>query len=513
MIDGVGVADGCGDGHAEQVAQPADVAACGVCLVEDAVFVQRLAAAGDVECQPQPSVPHWVGRDGAADVDEQVRVGRVRPSGGSVVELGAQCLVDRLGEQDGSVAEMESPVSQVGELQRSDLSAAKAVEGDEGGERSPGGIRRVEGFADDAWIERQRAGHRAGHRVRIRLVGLAKTSLAGFEHGEDRPEASDGQRPSGPGGGRTAVISLRDFSQRAVSVVGPQTQGGLRRPEVDTDADLAAGAASRRDGAAMCHYVEPDLQLGDHRRWQVCRDPLEPSLDGRGAVVDEHPCFLEDGADGPLGKPALVEHGRLGAGDRRSRGVLKAEQDSQTGSDVVRVVVVPSVSSGVARAKASRPAASSGIGGWRTTPKAGLRSWAITNNTSWRCDTGGGIGASTSGFERLRPWRRQCLVHVGEEQLLTVSIRADQVDAVAGTARLRLAVRKHKRQTPCGSTARTVSQMAHTPSRYLMFHPRQAQHTQVWYRVAPHAWQYWHESTVRGPAGWHRPHRPPRSDQ
>ena len=56
MIDGVGVAGGGGDGDAEEVAEPSDVAAGGVGFVEDAVLAQGLAAAGKVEGQPEPSI-------------------------------------------------------------------------------------------------------------------------------------------------------------------------------------------------------------------------------------------------------------------------------------------------------------------------------------------------------------------------------------------------------------------------------------------------------------------------
>ena len=89
---------GAGDGQAEQVGEDAQIAACGDGLVEDPVEADVLA--GHAELIADPGLVHGSGMRPAADVDEQVRVDRGGPGRAAVVEVGAEPVADRVGEQD-----------------------------------------------------------------------------------------------------------------------------------------------------------------------------------------------------------------------------------------------------------------------------------------------------------------------------------------------------------------------------------------------------------------------------
>jgi hypothetical protein len=119
VLDGLEVAGGALDAEPEQVTDAADVAAGGLDLAEDAVLAQRLGAQGGV--QPRELAADWDESGCGASVDEQVRVGRVGPGTGSVVEPCGQAGADGGGQRDGSAVDDEAAVDDVGELLNSCL--------------------------------------------------------------------------------------------------------------------------------------------------------------------------------------------------------------------------------------------------------------------------------------------------------------------------------------------------------------------------------------------------------
>jgi hypothetical protein len=104
VIDGRGVAGPGFDAQPEEVGQAADVALGGVGLVEDAILTHRCGGQSWSEGEPYPVFADWVGACGAVEVQEQIGVGCVWPSLGTVVKVSAKALADRLGEHDDTAA-------------------------------------------------------------------------------------------------------------------------------------------------------------------------------------------------------------------------------------------------------------------------------------------------------------------------------------------------------------------------------------------------------------------------
>src|SRR5262249_36970033 len=112
-VEDVGVAQRCVDAEVEQFADSADGAAGGPDLVEDSVFAHRLC--GEADLAPGEGSADGGAPGRGAPVDEQVRVDRVRPRGGAVVEPGGEPRKHGAGEGDGAPVDGESSVDDVGE--------------------------------------------------------------------------------------------------------------------------------------------------------------------------------------------------------------------------------------------------------------------------------------------------------------------------------------------------------------------------------------------------------------
>lgn len=188
--DGIGVAGGVLDAEPEEVAESSWVAAGGYCFVEDAVGAKALDTAGHSEGEEHPAQAGGFVVAGAAEVDEQVRVGRGGPASTAVVEPVAEASPDRFGEGGDSPVEVQVSVADVGEPQvrswwlRSPWYATRAVMAERAGS---GELRAARTES------RSTAGGGMGDSLAWarRTAGLAKTSLRSFEDAEDRPHGGD----------------------------------------------------------------------------------------------------------------------------------------------------------------------------------------------------------------------------------------------------------------------------------------------------------------------------------
>lgn len=132
------------DAESEQVAEPSRVAAGGDGFVQNPVGAQGLDTAGQCDGEEHPSDPDGFVAAGGSEVDEQVWVGRGRPSLAAVVEPVGDPSPDGLGEGDGAPVDVQVPITDVDELEVAQLVAAQSVVGNERGERGPGRLRRAE---------------------------------------------------------------------------------------------------------------------------------------------------------------------------------------------------------------------------------------------------------------------------------------------------------------------------------------------------------------------------------
>ncbi len=108
VVEGGHVAQRAPDTEIEQVADPSDVAAGGVDLVEDAVLAKGLG--GEVDFLPG-ELPADRGQPGCgAPADEQVRVDGARPGPGAVIEPRGEPGQHRAGERDVPAVEGEAAV-------------------------------------------------------------------------------------------------------------------------------------------------------------------------------------------------------------------------------------------------------------------------------------------------------------------------------------------------------------------------------------------------------------------
>jgi hypothetical protein len=108
----VDVAQGGVDAQSEHVADTSDISAARECFVEDAVLAQLLGAVpeGGVD----PLVVDLFHACSCPDVDEQVRVRRVRPPLCPVVEVGGDAVGGGRRKGDDQAAEVQTAVSDVG---------------------------------------------------------------------------------------------------------------------------------------------------------------------------------------------------------------------------------------------------------------------------------------------------------------------------------------------------------------------------------------------------------------
>src|SRR6266496_2477544 len=136
VIEDCRVAQGRSDGEPEEGADASDISAGGMDFVEDPVGpdIARCRA----EDESWQSVADGRGPQSAAEVDEYVRVGRVRPAAVAVVEVGSQPNKNGFGEQDRASVEDKSTIVDVGEVQRAQLAGAQAVECQQCGHRGAG---------------------------------------------------------------------------------------------------------------------------------------------------------------------------------------------------------------------------------------------------------------------------------------------------------------------------------------------------------------------------------------
>jgi hypothetical protein len=126
LIGGVRVALGASDGEAEEVAEAPDIASGGQCFVEDPVLANGLGA--HTEGRADPGAADGAGPHSRVGIDEQVRVDGVRPAAGAFVEPVGEPVPHRRGEDDGGLAEEHPAVSDVGQLQGSQLGAPPGLD-------------------------------------------------------------------------------------------------------------------------------------------------------------------------------------------------------------------------------------------------------------------------------------------------------------------------------------------------------------------------------------------------
>jgi hypothetical protein len=104
-----------------------------------------------------------------------------------VVQTAGQAGTNGDGEKDRAVAQVQTSVADVGELQGTQLPAGQPMEG---GQSTEGGSRRVGGVEDvaqDGRGEQQRVGGLRSSGGNLR-GGVGEDHLAGFEDFEDRPQ-------------------------------------------------------------------------------------------------------------------------------------------------------------------------------------------------------------------------------------------------------------------------------------------------------------------------------------
>src|SRR5579872_5342094 len=188
VVDGGGPAGCVGDGHAEQVAQGADVSAGGLDFLVDAVQADVLG--GDGELLADPVRGDRAGRLPAASVDEQVGVDTGRPGHGPVREVGVDAVADGHGQQDHPVIQVKPAAADVDELEPSQLPHRDGVVGEQGGDHGAGRAGRVQGLPQGRQVDRGRDRHGLGGDVNAE-GGVGEDQLAGSQDTEDRPQALD----------------------------------------------------------------------------------------------------------------------------------------------------------------------------------------------------------------------------------------------------------------------------------------------------------------------------------
>lgn len=233
VLKGACVAGEAVDSHAEKVARSSEVAVGGEDFVEDPVFSQP--SWRQVQNAVKPHGAYRLGVPGCLQVDQQVRVDCAGPALLPVVEVYGQPLPDGVSQGNGPVAEAESAVLDVGQLQLSDLAWHESVERQKGGDECRGGMSAVDALAYGGRCQRERItsfrllGSDAGGRV-------TEDRSTCLEDSKDRPESLALVGPGGPALRQSVQHVLSgDLTQAGVACRGPVPDRGQRMQKKKPD--------------------------------------------------------------------------------------------------------------------------------------------------------------------------------------------------------------------------------------------------------------------------------------